>query len=104
MDLAIIRVGYVCALLSLAPGPALAQETNDQSNPTTKTFGGYDCSGNCSDHRAGFEWAAKEIVTDEADCGANVSGFAEGCKVFAQNPSRGSDIDDQGDPVEVNPE
>jgi hypothetical protein len=52
----------------------------------------------------GFEWAAKEIVTDEADCGADISGFVEGCKVFTQNPSRGSDIDDQGDPVEVNPE
>ena len=104
MDVAIIRVGCVCALLGLASCHALAQEVNDQSDQVTKTFGGYDCSGNCSDHKAGYEWAAGKIVTDVANCGPGFSSFAEGCKVFAQDPSRGSDIDDQGNPIEVNPE
>ena len=102
VDVAFVRVGCVCALLGLGPFHALAQQANDPSDQSAKTFGGYDCSDNCADHRAGFDWAAENIVTDEADCGPNLSSFAEGCKVFAQNPARGSDTDDQGNPIEVN--
>jgi hypothetical protein len=104
VDAAVMRVGCVCALLGLASCHALAQEVNDQSDQIMKTFGGYDCSGNCSAHKVGYEWAAGKIVTDETECGPGFSAFAEGCKAFAQDPSRGSDIDDQGNPIETNPQ
>ena len=104
MDLALLRAACGCALLGLATSHALAQEPSEPQEQTTKTFGGYDCSGDCSAHKAGYEWAAGKIVTDETACGPGFSGFAEGCKAFAQDPSRGSDIDDQGNPIETNPE
>ena len=103
MESAFLRAGFVCALLGVATCHALAQEAGEPLEQTTKTFGGYDCPGDCSAHKAGYEWAAGKIVTDETDCGAGASSFAEGCKAFAQDPSRGSDIDDQGDPIETNP-
>jgi len=102
--LAFLRAACACALLSLAASHALAQEQSEPQEPTTKTFGGYDCSGDCSAHKAGYEWAAGKIVTDETECGPGFSAFEEGCKSFVQDPSRGSDIDDQGNPIESNPQ
>jgi hypothetical protein len=104
MYLAPLKVGCVCALLGLATCPALAQEQDEQTEQTEKTFGGYDCAGDCSGHKAGYDSAMGNLTLDEASCGEGSASFAEGCKVFAEDPSRGSDVDDQGNPIEGNPE
>jgi hypothetical protein len=51
------------AVAGFAAVPAKAQET----------FHGYDCTDDCSGHEAGFDWAARNDVTDEGDCNADAS-------------------------------
>jgi hypothetical protein len=31
----------------------------------TRTFGGYECTDNCSGHKAGYKWAEAKGITDE---------------------------------------
>jgi hypothetical protein len=60
-------------------------------------FGGYDCSGDCSDAAAGYDWAELHDIDDGYDCPqADPKSFTEGCQVRAQNPLRGSERDDAG--------
>jgi len=48
------------------------------------TFGGYPCSGNCRDDRAGYRWAARNGITDADSCTGNTGSFIEGCRVYAR--------------------
>ncbi len=68
---------------------------------TPETFAGYDCTGDCSGHQAGYDWAEEKGITDEDDCEAagdrsNSPSFAEGCKAFVNgdDPSDQNDKDD----------
>ena len=77
--------------LTLA-GPALAQGL--------RTFGGYDCTIDCSGHAAGYRWAEDQDVHDESDCPlGNSNSFYEGCLAYTEDPSRGADEDDDGRPI-----
>jgi len=49
---------------------------------TVKTFYGYDCKGDCSGHKAGYEWASKKGIINFSDCGGNSQSFIEGCKAY----------------------
>jgi hypothetical protein len=72
---------------------------------TAQTFGGYDCTVDCSGHKAGYEWAEAKGITDEAQCedilvrAPNRTSFYEGCKAYVEDPSRGADEDDDGDEI-----
>ncbi len=62
------------------------------------TFAGYDCTGDCSGHQAGYDWAEEKGISDEDDCEtagehSNSPSFAEGCKAFVN----GDDASDDGD-------
>ena len=46
-------------------------------------FGEYPCSGDCSEHKAGYRWAQMNSVTDPDDCTGNSGEFIEGCRVYA---------------------
>ena len=49
------------------------------------TFGGYPCpSGDCSEDKAGFQWAEGNAIADPDDCTGNSGAFIEGCRVYAQ--------------------
>lgn len=61
-----------------------------------RTFGGYDCSGSCSGHKAGFKWAKRNDVNDEDECVSNSTSFNEGCAVYIDDPNRDADLDDDG--------
>lgn len=61
-----------------------------------RTFGGYDCSNDCSGHKAGYEWAERNDITDEYDCIGNSLSFEEGCAVYVDDPYRDADYDDDG--------
>jgi hypothetical protein len=71
-----------------------------------RTFGGYECTDDCSGHKAGYEWAEAKGVTDEARCEAilerspNRISFYEGCLAYVEDPDRGADEDDDGDEIE----
>lgn len=63
-----------------------------------QTYGGYECTDDCSGHKAGFEWAQQNDIQDESDCeGSSSQSFAEGCKVYVENPGRNADYDDDGE-------
>lgn len=83
---------YASALLfSIAcSAPALAGD---------REFGGYDCTDDCSGHKAGYEYAERNGFTSEADCSGNQS-FYEGCKTFLDNPYRRAGEDDDGNEIE----
>ena len=67
-----------------------------------RTFGGYICKHECDIHAEGYKWASARGVDDKRQCPYGISpSFQEGCIAFIQNPSRGSDEDDQGNPVGV---
>ena len=71
-----------------------------------RTFGGYDCTDDCSGHKAGYEWAEAKGITDEAQCegilvtAPNRTSFYEGCMTYVQDPARGADEDDDGDDID----
>lgn len=41
------------------------------------------CTGDCSGHDAGFDWARDQGVTDPSECGGDSQPFVEGCKAYA---------------------
>ena len=52
---------------------------------TAKTFGDYDCTSDCSGHEAGYEWASKQDITEDYECGGNSNSFVEGCRAFVED-------------------
>ena len=79
-------------LALLGVDPALSQ----------KEFGGYECTDDCSGHKAGYEWAEARGVSDAAQCplrGKALS-FYEGCLAFTEDPDRGADEDDDGEDID----
>jgi hypothetical protein len=71
-----------------------------------RAFGGYECTVDCSGHKAGYDWAETGGNVTEADCEAillrwpNRNSFYEGCLAYVEDPSRGSDQDDDGDDID----
>ncbi len=43
----------------------------------------WDCTGDCSGHEAGYEWAEEKGISDPSDCGGNSESFIEGCEAYA---------------------
>ena len=65
-----------------------------------RSFGGYECRGSCVPYARGYRWAEAGHVTDPRQCGAtNSEAFRSGCLVYIEDPHRGADADDDGDPI-----
>jgi hypothetical protein len=65
-----------------------------------QTFGGFDCTVDCSGHSAGYKWAEKKGITDEDDCPyGNSQSFHEGCIAYTQDQALDPDRDDDGQMV-----
>ena len=47
-------------------------------------FGGYPCSSDCSDDKAGYAWAQRNGISDPDSCTGMTGGFIEGCRVYAR--------------------
>jgi hypothetical protein len=47
------------------------------------TSDNWDCTGDCSGHNAGYEWAADKGIDEPGDCGGNSVSFIEGCEAYA---------------------
>ena len=50
---------------------------------TGVTSDNWDCTGDCSGHEAGYEWAEDNGIDDPYDCGGNFDSFIEGCEAYA---------------------
>jgi hypothetical protein len=64
---------------------------SDPQSSTTPTFGGYDCTDDCSGHQAGYDWAETHDIDDEDTCDSldtNSESFKEGCKAFVNGDDR----------------
>lgn len=77
-----------------------AAESTNQSDSVNRTFAGYDCTGDCSGHEAGYRWAEEHDITDGDDCDtagehSNSPSFAEGCHAYVDGESDQEDSDDQ---------
>jgi len=57
------------------------EDTVDDSG---RTFGGYECTDDCSGHEAGYSWAEQNGIGDPGDCGGNSQSFVEGCRSYAE--------------------
>jgi hypothetical protein len=66
-----------------------------------RTFGGYDCTDDCSGHAAGYRWAERRGVEDASECPyGNSNSFHEGCLAYAEDQYRGADEDDDGEEID----
>jgi len=49
------------------------------------TFGGYPCPvAGCAEDKAGWQWAARNRISDPDDCTGTTAAFIEGCRVYAE--------------------
>ena len=71
-----------------------------KANSQNRTFGDFDCADDCSGHAAGYKWAEKHEIEDEADCPyGNSQSFHEGCVARTRDAGRGAEEDDDGNMV-----
>jgi hypothetical protein len=65
------------------------------------TFGGYECTEDCSGHAAGYKWAEEKGLEDPDSCPTgHGNSFYEGCLAHSEDPSRGADEDDDGNQLD----
>jgi hypothetical protein len=90
------RAGFTL-IFALAVGEAAQAED--------RTYGGFECTDDCSGHAAGYEWAKEHDIEDEANCPeGNSQSFHEGCIAFTEDPNRADpDEDDEGNIVGEEP-
>ncbi len=81
---------------------SLALLFSSLSHAEAETFGGHECTVDCSGHAAGYRWAEAHNITNESDCplNGNATSFYEGCLVYVDDPDRGADEDDDGNPID----
>jgi hypothetical protein len=75
--------------LALYFQPAAAAERKPaaaaKKEQTPMTFGGYPCpTAGCDEDKAGWQWAARNRISDPDDCTGTTAAFIEGCRVYAE--------------------
>jgi hypothetical protein len=58
------------------------QDSQHKNTTQSQSYKRYECTGDCSGHKAGYEWARKKGINDPDDCGGNSNSFIEGCKSY----------------------
>ena len=80
---------------------ALAIVICTSASAWARTFGGFECTDDCSGHAAGYKWAQEHDIDEEDLCPAgNSMSFHEGCIVYVREPTRGADEDDDAEPID----
>lgn len=59
-------------------GTSIEVEVDDEI-----TRDNWECTGDCSGHNAGYDWAEEKGISDPSDCGGNSTSFIEGCEAYA---------------------
>jgi hypothetical protein len=80
----VLRIAFILIFIALPIlwGVSSGVFNNNDSSYQEKTFYGYECKGDCSGHKAGYEWAENKNITEYDDCGGNSESFIEGCKSY----------------------
>jgi hypothetical protein len=88
-----------CGLKLLAFAPLAF--TSLAGSASGASFGGYECLDDCSGHAAGYDWAEQHGIAESEECPIGKSeSFHEGCLTYSEEPSRGSDEDDDGNQID----
>jgi hypothetical protein len=66
-------------------------EVQSDYAPSPLTFGGYECTEDCSGHEAGYQWAEDQGISDPDDCGGDSMSFEEGCRTYAEEQQQYED-------------
>lgn len=64
--------------------PGLWDDFDAAHSNSAKSLHGYNCTGDCSGHEAGYQWAEDSGIEDPEDCGGNSQSFIEGCQAWAE--------------------
>jgi hypothetical protein len=87
----IVILGFIFFTNSFSGGSSDLNYVPTEDNITiedvesdTSTFGGYDCTEDCSGHDAGYEWASDNDISSTDDCGGNSDSFIEGCMSYVE--------------------
>lgn len=67
------------------------------TSASADTFDGYDCTGDCSGHQAGYDWAEENEIDDSESCDTASQSFNEGCQSAVDGGSGAIDADEEGD-------
>lgn len=83
---------YAIALTILVVSSAQAREYG-------LIYKGYDCTVDCSGHKAGYDWAKKKNIKSHDECGGRSRSFIEGCYAWVDSQGDNSDqsTDDEDD-------
>ena len=80
----LVAMGFIVMVLFNIPIGGVGYVNPPPWDPPTQTFSGYDCTGDCSGHEAGYDWAEDKGITDIDDCGGNSNSFIEGCQAYVE--------------------
>lgn len=58
--------------------------TEEENEPESLEFMGYECTYDCSGHEAGYDWAYDNDVCDVHFDGGNSESFAKGVRAYAE--------------------
>jgi hypothetical protein len=61
------------------------------------SFDAYQCSGDCSGHQAGYDWAEQNQIDDESSCSTPSNSFNEGCASYVEGGAGIALADDDDD-------
>ena len=87
----------VPAAVSAADAPSPRRHKSaapSKSLPVKMEFGGSPCPGrDCSEDKAGYQWAAWNHINDPDDCTGSTVAFIEGCRVYAGQRAAATGVD-----------
>lgn len=59
------------------------EDYREEGYGTGITSDNWSCTGDCSGHEAGYDWASENGITDPYDCDGKSQSFIEGCEAYA---------------------
>ena len=60
-------------------------QTGYNFDGASNQFGGFECTGDCSGHEAGYKWAEDNDIDDVDDCHGRSQSFIEGCEQYVED-------------------
>ena len=69
------------------PAEDLTEGQLDETQQAEVEEAANNCTGDCSGHQAGYEWAQDSEISSESDCDGNSDSFNEGCVNYVDGGS-----------------
>ncbi len=70
-----------------APAEDLTEDQLEEAQQQNVDTATNNCIGDCSGHKAGYEWAEENSISSESDCDGNSDSFNEGCINYVEGGS-----------------